>query len=262
MFLLLLACGKGSPGFETGTIDDSEFHDEDGDGYGAAEDCDDGDEAVNPGADELCNDLDDDCDDSDGDVNPGASESCNGTDDDCDGDVDEGLLGSGSDCAATDCAEVLADHPSATDGTYTLDDGSGSYEVECEMDIDGGAWTQMTSSHLATLSTSDSREYLYSSGSAWYISPSTTLVWSWSSYQVLEGSYSYASSGTTASGSFSCTDVEAGHWASAAATDLGTSGRSCLGVGPRTRRTGRPRSARTNLTSSARGPASRGLRSG
>lgn len=37
-------------------------HDGDGDGYGALCDCDDGDGAVNPGAEERCNGKDDDCD--------------------------------------------------------------------------------------------------------------------------------------------------------------------------------------------------------
>jgi hypothetical protein len=100
------------------------------------EDCDDSDAAVNPGAEELCNGIDDDCDtvvddgleiptwyadadhdgygdptalqqacdmpsghvavaedcdDADDEVHPGASETCNERDDDCDDEVDEGL---------------------------------------------------------------------------------------------------------------------------------------------------------------------------
>lgn len=45
--------------------------DGDGDGYDAAEDCDDADGAVNPGAAEVCNGQDDDCD---GDVDVGAND--------------------------------------------------------------------------------------------------------------------------------------------------------------------------------------------
>jgi hypothetical protein len=100
----------------------------DGDGSAVAEDCDDDDPAVHPGATEECNGVDDDCDgvtdpttawwtDADGDgfggaggedceppegsvsqggdcddadaaVHPDATEVCNGIDDDCDGAVD------------------------------------------------------------------------------------------------------------------------------------------------------------------------------
>ena len=66
--LLLVACGddgKGSGGEDTGPeeeTDDSGAADDDGDGYSIDEDCDDSNAAVNPGAAEVCNDLDDDCD--------------------------------------------------------------------------------------------------------------------------------------------------------------------------------------------------------
>ncbi len=82
----------------------------------AGTDCNDNDPAINPGATETCDGLDNDCDglllpgetDADGDgymvcendcddtdaaVNPGATEICNGIDDDCDGLVDEGVSG-------------------------------------------------------------------------------------------------------------------------------------------------------------------------
>ncbi len=108
-------------------IDEGLTFDDDGDGFtstdsceGSADDCDDGDATVFPGAAELCDGLDNDCDvavdegltfDDDGDghtspascegsaddcddtapaVYPGAAETCNGVDDDCDGQIDEG----------------------------------------------------------------------------------------------------------------------------------------------------------------------------
>ena len=83
-------------------------------GYAAtATDCDDGNGAIHPGADEGCDLVDSDCDgwlgeyelDNDGDgfascaecndidplIFPGAVEVCNGADDDCDGEVDNGV---------------------------------------------------------------------------------------------------------------------------------------------------------------------------
>ena len=129
--VLLGACvdGKGS---DSGTTDN------DGDGFGPAEDCNDDDAAINPAADELCDGLDNNCNgdtdeagaadepawypDGDGDgfgavdgaavlscaqpsghvenaedcddavsaIYPGADELCDTVDNDCDGDVDEG----------------------------------------------------------------------------------------------------------------------------------------------------------------------------
>ena len=98
----------------TGDDDTTEAVDADGDGYTAEEDCDDGDPNSYPGADELCDGLDNDCDglvpddeaDADGDgisgcdgdcddadpANyPGNAEACDGTDNDCDGVADNGL---------------------------------------------------------------------------------------------------------------------------------------------------------------------------
>ncbi len=91
--------------------------DADGDGFDTSSDCDDLNAAVNPGATEVADGLDNDCDgtvdegtgggpDSDGDgyspaagdcddgeklVHPGATEVCNGRDDNCDGTADEGI---------------------------------------------------------------------------------------------------------------------------------------------------------------------------
>ena len=51
---LLSACGKSS--------DDDTPVDADGDGYLSDSDCDDSDPAINPSAQEVCNNVDDDCD--------------------------------------------------------------------------------------------------------------------------------------------------------------------------------------------------------
>ena len=59
--LLLLACRADSKPLDTAGAD-PETVDSDGDGHAADQDCDDDDAAVHPGADELCNGVDDDCD--------------------------------------------------------------------------------------------------------------------------------------------------------------------------------------------------------
>jgi len=125
--------------------------DVDDDGYGVLNlhlcdhpnelDCDDSDPNVNPGAEEVCNGIDDncdeiiddvdadldgyiaeacggeDCDDSDPNVNPDAEEVCNGTDDDCDGIIDnvDNDLDTHIDweCGGYDCDDDPTDDPSA-----------------------------------------------------------------------------------------------------------------------------------------------------
>jgi len=121
--LLLLALispfscrNKEDSATDTGTVivdtDDTAGLDLDQDGYPASTDCDDTDETVNPGADEVAydgvdndcdettpdDDLDgdgvlgaDDCDDENSDVYPGAVEVCNDLDDDCNDEIDDAV---------------------------------------------------------------------------------------------------------------------------------------------------------------------------
>ncbi len=197
------------------------YTDFDGDGYGAGSatnacsqpnnavldntDCNDGNANINPGADEICNGIDDDCDslvddddpnyvgdadqtwyaDVDGDnygnpnasiescamppgytddatdcndgnaaVNPGAAEVCNGIDDDCDGQVDENLLtisyadadGDGYGDAGTGIQECLisagrvADNTDCDDTDEAINPGAiefcNGYDDDCDGLID------------------------------------------------------------------------------------------------------------------------------
>jgi hypothetical protein len=180
------------------------FADADGDGYG--------DPAVTTTA---CSapagfvENGDDCDDSNPSLNTAASEVYDGVDNDCDGVIDNGVYG-------VDCADILDVYPTSPNGSYTIDpDGSASavpFAVLCEMTIEGGGWTQSIQDYLDHLTTADDRRYLYTEGGAFYLSPATDMVWSWSRYQALNGTYAYAGSGTVSTGSFACTHAEAGDW--------------------------------------------------
>jgi hypothetical protein len=114
------------------------------------DDCDDGDASLGAIADDA--DCDgvltaDDCDDTD-DTLGSSSE-----DTDCDGFLNSDDCGPGDaaaydsngvteECPADSCLSILNAGYSSGDATYWLDaDGSGAYEVYCDMTTDGGGWT-------------------------------------------------------------------------------------------------------------------------
>ncbi|MFK7930855.1 MAG: putative metal-binding motif-containing protein [Myxococcota bacterium] len=61
--LVLIACNGDDPTDETDVDTDIQPVDADGDGFNDDVDCNDSDAAINPGADEICNERDDNCDD-------------------------------------------------------------------------------------------------------------------------------------------------------------------------------------------------------
>ena len=152
--------GEPTPPGETGVVDDPSDSDRpndtappedtapeidtgpfdaDGDGYVAAEDCDDEDADINPGATELCNDIDDDCDgliDDDDDDVSGTSTWYDDDDDDGYGDPDDatescdppdGSTTDDSDCDDED-ADTWPDAPEICDAR----------DNDCDGDVDEG----------------------------------------------------------------------------------------------------------------------------
>jgi len=106
--LALVACYPDDEGDDDDSAEPA-WTDEDSDGFGVRDDCDDNDDTIYPGADDPCDDIDQDCDGIDGtnadgddfstcqqdcddtnaDIHPLAQEQSNGVDDDCDGLIDE-----------------------------------------------------------------------------------------------------------------------------------------------------------------------------
>src|SRR6185369_13200514 len=113
--------------------------DQDQDGYTTANDCDDTNPSIHPGAIETCNLADDDCDqtidegfDQDYDgwttcggdcnnvnaaIHPGATEICNGIDDDCDTLIDEGGFTDTDADGVPDCYDGDDDNDGVLDGS-------------------------------------------------------------------------------------------------------------------------------------------------
>jgi hypothetical protein len=170
------ACGTACGPLESCTGDDVNGYsctdacdDADADGFADANcepiggtDCDDSNAAINPAADETCNDVDDDCDgltdegfdadgdgysscdddcdDSDADVHPGATEICeDGVDNDCaGGDAECGCLDADLDgfddaaCGGLDCDDNDSNiNPDAAESCNQADDN-------CDGEIDEG----------------------------------------------------------------------------------------------------------------------------
>ncbi len=163
----------GSPNdLEDGVVElclTTDGDDGDGDGWTAfCGDCDDADDTTFPGADELCDTIDndcdgevddvdndddgfidedcggDDCDDSDADSNPDGIEICDGLDNDCDGDIEDGGAdedGDGFQICGGDCNDTdAAVNPDAEEVCDLIDndcDGVEDNGFNSDLDDDG-----------------------------------------------------------------------------------------------------------------------------
>jgi hypothetical protein len=157
---MIVGCSSGN---ERDTSSDSnndstsQSTDADGDGYDTSDDCDDDDAAIHPGAEEVCNAVDDDCDtvvdedlpdaDADGLCDALDSEECDGLDNDGDGLIDEDLPDSDADgtCDLLDseeCDGVDNDGDGLIDEDLPDSDADGTCDLldseECDrVDNDG-----------------------------------------------------------------------------------------------------------------------------
>jgi hypothetical protein len=160
--------GVGDGGQEIDAFWTDPFVDDDGDGYTEMQgDCDDLDNTVYPGAEEICDDNKDnncngfvdgsepdgdqdgwgfcrgDCADSDPQVNPGMDElPANGKDDNCDGIIDADFDGDGYTEADGDCDDADPQvHPGADENCYDgVDNDCDGHTDADEPDMDGDGY--------------------------------------------------------------------------------------------------------------------------
>ncbi len=137
LVLTVTACRTAPDGNKGGGNADTAAEDADGDGFPAGEDCDDEDAAVNAGAPEVCDGVDNDCD---GDIDEGVTNTWYAdADGDSYGDPDaaveacsapEDTVASATDCDDTDPAV----HPAAAETCNGIDDN-------CDGEVDEGLLT-------------------------------------------------------------------------------------------------------------------------
>ncbi len=157
IILSLAACRTDPSKPDTDTLSGDtgpELVDADGDGWLSDEDCDDDDASVHPGADEVCDELDNDCDGAIDEEAVDASTFYTDADGDGFGDPDAAVLaceaGDGLVEDATDCdddnAETYPDAPERCDGLDNDCDGEIDEELQelWYADADGDGWGDAT----------------------------------------------------------------------------------------------------------------------
>jgi hypothetical protein len=150
--LLAVAMLAGCADTNSETHDSVSEIDVDGDGVSSLDDCDDENAAVFPGAEEICNGVDDNCDglidegqpdtDKDGVVDCADTEDCDGLDNDGDGLVDEHFpdtdVDGTADCVdAEDCDGLDNDGDGLVDEDQPDTDGDGVVDCMDTEDCDG-----------------------------------------------------------------------------------------------------------------------------